>query len=89
MIQKYFFPTKVESLDVIVKKNQAFIVTHFSKTREHFCDHLLGEGKKEDTSMLASLKKHQGSSPEEGKRKDTRLALLIKVESFNLKLIMK
>jgi hypothetical protein len=27
-------------------RNQAFIVTYFSKTREKFCDHLLGEGEK-------------------------------------------
>ena len=29
-----------------MKRNQAFIVTYFSKTREKFCDHLLGEGEK-------------------------------------------
>ena len=37
---------KVEELDLPVKRNQAFIVTYFSKTREKFCDHLLGEGEK-------------------------------------------
>ena len=37
---------KVEKLDLPMKRNQAFIVTHFSKTREKFCDHLLGDGEK-------------------------------------------
>lgn len=35
---------KVEELDLPLKRNQAYIVTYFSKTRERFCDHLLGEG---------------------------------------------
>ena len=68
----------MESLDLVVKRNQALIVTHFSKTREQFCDHLLGEGAKE----LASLDIRRSSSLEESKRKDsklTRMQLLIKV----------
>ena len=40
------FSVQVEELDLPVKRNQAFIVTYFSKTREKFCDHLLGEGEK-------------------------------------------
>lgn len=68
----------MENLDLLVKRNQAFIITHFSKTRERFCDHLLGEGVKEQTS----LEKRRRSSVEESKRKDSKLArmqLLIKV----------
>ena len=34
----------MEELDLPVKRNQAFIGTHFSKTRDKFCNHLLGEG---------------------------------------------
>ena len=66
---------KVESLDLLVKRNQAFIIRHFSKTRELFCDHLLGEGVKE-------LETRRRSSVEETKRKDSKLArmqLLIQV----------
>ena len=65
-------------MDLLVKRNQAFIITHFSKTREKCCDHLLGEGVKEPTS----LDTRRRSSVEESKRKDTKLArmeLLIKV----------
>ena len=65
---------KVESLDLLVKRNQAFIITHFSKSRELFCDHLLGEGVKELETRRSSV--------EETKRKDSKLArmqLLIKV----------
>ena len=58
---------KVESLDLLVKRNQAFIITHFSKSREMFCDHLLGEGVKE-------LEIRRRSSAEERKRKDSKLA---------------
>ena len=58
---------KVESLDLLVKRNQAFIITHFSKSREMFCDHLLGEGVKE-------LETRRRSSAEERKRKDSKLA---------------
>lgn len=35
---------QVEELDLPMKRNQAFIGTHFSKTRDRFCDHILGEG---------------------------------------------
>ncbi len=35
---------QVESLDLPVKRNQAFIIKFFSKTRDKFCDHILGEG---------------------------------------------
>ena len=69
---------KVENLDLTVKRNQAFIITHFSKSRERFCDHLLGEGVKD----LASLDVRRRSSLEDSKRKDsklTRMQLLIKV----------
>lgn len=68
----------MESLDLVVKRNQAFIVTHFSKTREQFCHHLLGEGAKE----LASLDVRRRSSVEETKRKHsklTRMQLLVEV----------
>ena len=34
----------MEKLDLPVKRNQAFIIKFFSKTRERFCDHILGEG---------------------------------------------
>ena len=34
---------QVESLDLPVKRNQAFIIKYFSKTRDKFCDHILGE----------------------------------------------
>ena len=40
-------PSQVEELDLPVKRNQAFIIKYFSKTREKFCDHVLGEGKQE------------------------------------------
>ena len=68
----------MESLDLVVKRNQALIVTHFSKIREQFCNHLLGEGAKE----LASLDIRLSSSLEESKRKHsklTRMQLLIGV----------
>ena len=35
-----------------MKRNQAFIIKFFSKTRETFCDHLLGEGKEEERLEL-------------------------------------
>ena len=57
---------KVESLDLLVKRNQAFIITHFSKSREMFCNHLLGEGVKE-LEMRSSIE-------ESTKRKDSKLA---------------
>jgi hypothetical protein len=66
---------KVDNLDLLVKRNQAFIITHFSKSREMFCDHLLGEGGKE-------LETRRRSSVEESKRKNSkleRMQLLIKV----------
>ena len=34
---------QVESLDLPVKRNQAFIMKYFNKTRDKFCDHILGE----------------------------------------------
>ena len=39
--------SQVEDLELPVKRNQAFVIKYFSKTRDKFCDHLLGEGKKE------------------------------------------
>lgn len=59
-------------MNLLVKRNQAFIITHFSKTREKFCDHLLGEGVKEPTS----LKTRWQSSVEKSERKDSKLARL-------------
>ena len=41
----YFLVCEVEEIDLPVKRNQAFIIKFFSKTRETFCDHLLREGK--------------------------------------------
>jgi len=38
----------VESIDLPVKRNQEFIIKFFSKTRERFCDHLLGEGRRKE-----------------------------------------
>ena len=35
-----------------MKRNQAFIIKFFSKTRETFCDHLLGEGKEKERFEL-------------------------------------
>ena len=68
----------MESLDLIVKRNQAFIVTHFSKSREQFCDHLLGEGQTEKSTGTVK----RSSSLERRKSKSMmlgRLNLLIKV----------
>ena len=42
----------MEELDLPVKRNQAFIIKFFSKTREKFCDHVLGEGRQEDRWAL-------------------------------------
>ena len=39
--------SQVEDLELPVKRNQAFVIKYFSKTRDKFCDHLLGEGKKD------------------------------------------
>lgn len=38
---------QVDDLDLPIKRNQAFVIRSFSKNRDKFCDHLLGEGKKE------------------------------------------
>jgi hypothetical protein len=38
---------KVEDLDLPIKRNQAFVIQYFSKTRDKFCHHLLGEGKQD------------------------------------------
>ena len=46
---------KVEKLDLPLKRNQAFIVTHFSKTREKFCGHLLGEGEEKRQTRMELL----------------------------------
>ena len=43
---------KVEDLDLPVKRNQAFIIKYFSKTRDKFCDHILGEGKSTERRKL-------------------------------------
>ena len=67
----------MESLNLIVKRNQAFIVTHFSKSREQFCDHLLGEGETDNpgaTRRSSSLERRKSKSMMLG-----RLDLLIKV----------
>ena len=53
-------------MNLLVKRNQAFIITHFSKSREMFCNHLLGEGVKE-LEMRSSIE-------ESTKRKDSKLA---------------
>lgn len=37
---------KVEDMDLPIKRNQAFVIKCFSKCRDKFCDHILGEGKK-------------------------------------------
>jgi len=42
----------VEDIDLPVKRNQAFIIKFFSKTREEFCDHLLGEGREKERWKL-------------------------------------
>ena len=67
---EYLFIAKVENLDLTVKKNQAFIVTHFSKTREKICDHLLGEGKKRGKCNTGKFRKRTGlwSGGEQKKR---------------------
>ena len=39
---------QVDDLDLPIKRNQAFVIRSFSKNRDKFCDHLLGEGKKEN-----------------------------------------
>ena len=46
------FWLKIEELDLPVKRNQAFIIKYFSKTREKFCDHVLGEGQRETRMKL-------------------------------------
>lgn len=33
-------------MDLPIKRNQAFVIKCFSKCRDKFCDHILGEGKK-------------------------------------------
>ena len=38
-----------EELDLPVKRNQAYIIKYFSKTREKFCDHILGRTGTNDT----------------------------------------
>ena len=38
---------QVEDLDLPIKRNQAFVIQYFSKTRDKFCHHLLGEGKQD------------------------------------------
>ena len=38
---------QVEELDLPIKRNQVFVIKYFSKTRDKFCDHLLGEGKRD------------------------------------------
>ena len=41
-------PSKqVDDLDLPIKRNQAFMIQYFSKTRDKFCDHLLGEKKRD------------------------------------------
>lgn len=70
----------MEKLDLPVKRNQAFIVTHFSKTRAKFCDYLLGEDDGDERSKMA-----RWSSSGEIERKGSRSArkeLLIKVISL-------
>ena len=73
----------MEKLDLPVKRNQAFIVTYFSKTREKFCSHLLGDDKEESSkSKLSGLGEAEYSSQGETERRGTRAArkeLLIKV----------
>ena len=39
----YILYYKVDEFDLPVKRNQAFVVTQFTKSRERFCDHLLGD----------------------------------------------
>ena len=48
----FFAVSQVEEIDLPVKRNQAFIIKFFSKTRERFCDHLLGEGKEKERWKL-------------------------------------
>ena len=46
IVDKNFFQ-QVEKLDLPLKRNQAYIIKYFSKTRDKFCSDLLGlEGKK-------------------------------------------
>ena len=78
---------KVEKLDLPVKRNQAFIVTHFSKTREKFCNHLIGEGENEESSKKASFGDGGSSSQLGGESERTgsrpaRKELLIKVACY-------
>jgi hypothetical protein len=76
----------VEKLDLPVKRNQAFIVTYFSKTREKFCGHLLGDDKEgSSSSKLLGQGEARYSSLGETERKGSRAArkeLLIKVETY-------
>ena len=73
----------MEKLDLPVKRNQAFIVTYFSKTREKFCSHLLGDDTEESSkSKLSGLGEAGYSSQGETERRGTgaaRKELLIKV----------
>ncbi len=53
----------MESLDLPVKRNQAFIIKYFSKTRDKFCDHILGEGDdrvEERRRLLAKVRNEGG-----------------------------
>ena len=81
-------PLKVEKLDLPVKRNQAFIVTYFSKTREKFCGHLLGDDKEgSSSSNILGLGEAGYSSLGETERRGsraTRKELLIKVACMGL-----
>lgn len=50
----FFLMLQIDQLDLPVKRNQAFIIKYFSKTREKFCDHILGEGQRETRKNILS-----------------------------------
>ena len=65
----------MEKYDLPVKRNQEFIVTHFSKTREKFCNHLLGDDKHEGSKSLSPGEECPSLA-------ETRKELLIKVGEY-------
>lgn len=86
IIHDIVYPLKVEKLDLPIRRNQAFIVTYFSKTRERFCDHLLGDDKQEGSSSSKLINQGEGNiSLGEMERKGSEAArkeLLIQVATL-------
>ena len=78
----------MEKLDFSVKRNQAFIVTYFSKTREKFCGHLLGDDKQvgSSSSKLLSLREKYKSLVEIERKgsRTMRQELLAKVAKYQI-----